>query len=180
MNKEFNLTHFREAQEKRVQEKKIWMLKKGWTDNKVSNGHLPECYNFIPQKSDIDNYLEVNVGSGTDVALKLMNLENETCVRYVFINSGSTYTIRNIPEGRYYLKLAYGKDWLSKIVNGQCKGKFIRNPLYESGEDLLDFNIIHKSNSYSIPSFSLHLDVVSTGISNSFNSSEISESEFNK
>jgi hypothetical protein len=27
MNKEFNLTHFREAQEKRVQEKKIWMLK---------------------------------------------------------------------------------------------------------------------------------------------------------
>ena len=81
---------------------------------------------------------------------------------------------------KYYLKIAYGKNWLSKVENGQCIGKFIRNPLYEKGEDIMDFTIQHSSEGYSIPSFRLELDVVSTGISNSFNSQNISESEFNQ
>ena len=109
-----------------------------------------------------------------------MNLNNEKCVRYVFINSGSTYTIKNIPEGRYYLKIAYGKNWLSKVENEQCIGKFILNPMYERGDDIMDFNIKHSAQGSSIPSFKLELDVVSSGITNSFNSQNISESEFNQ
>ena len=109
-----------------------------------------------------------------------MNIKTEKCIRYVFINSGTTYSIENIPEGMYYLKIAYGKDWLSKVENGQCVGKFIKNPLYEKGEDVLDFNIKRESNGRSIPSYQLSLDVVSSGISNSFNSQNISESDFNK
>jgi hypothetical protein len=50
------------------------------------------------KKSKINNYLEVHVGGGTDVAIKVMNLETDKCIRYVFINSGSTYKIKNIPE----------------------------------------------------------------------------------
>ena len=84
----------------------------------------------------MNNYLEVYVGSGTDVSIKIMNLNTDKCIRYVFINSGSSYTINNIPEGRYYLKIAYGKNWLSKVESGQCIGKFIRNPMYEKGEDI--------------------------------------------
>ena len=110
----------------------------------------------------------------------ILNLNTEKCVRYVFINSGSTYTIRNIPEGRYYLKIAYGKNWLSIVENGQCIGKFIRNPMYEKGEDIMDFNIKNTAQGYSIPSFKLELDVLSTGVNNSFNSKNISESEFNQ
>ena len=109
-----------------------------------------------------------------------MNLSTDKCVRYVFINSGSTYTIRNIPEGSYYLKIAYGKNWLSKVESGRCVGKFIRDPMYEKGEDIMDFNIQYTADGYSIPSFKLQLDVVSNSISNSFNSQNISESEFNK
>ena len=108
-----------------------------------------------------------------------MNLNTDKCVRYVFINSGSTYTIKNIPEGKYSLKIAYGKNWLSYVENGLCKGKFIQNPMYEKGKEIMDFNIQHSKNGYSIPSFKLKLDVLSTGTSNSFSSQNISESEFN-
>jgi len=52
--------------------------------------------------------------------------------------------------------------------------------MYEMGEDIMDFNVQRSETGYSIPSYTLELDVVSSGISNSFSSQNISESEFNK
>ena len=166
--------------EQKFQQEKDKLLAEGWQEQDISNGQLPNCYNFKPKIENIDNSLEVYVGSGTDVAIKVMNLQSDKCVRYVFINSGSTYSIRNIPEGKYYLKIAYGKNWLSKLENGQCIGKFLRNPMYEKGEDIMDFNIQYTTGGYSIPSFRLQLDVVSSDISNSFSSHNISENDFNQ
>ena len=165
--------------EQKYEQEKEKLISEGWQEQDIQNGQLPSCYNFKPKKGDVDNYLEVYVGSGTDVAIKVMNMNTEKCVRYVFINSGSRYTFRNIPEGSYYLKIAYGKNWLSKVENGQCIGQFIRNPMYEKGKDIMDFNIQYTNDGYRIPSFKLELDVVSSGISNSFKSQNISESEFN-
>jgi hypothetical protein len=155
------------------------LISEGWEDVEIQNGLFPSCYNFKPHTSSIKNYLEVTVGGGTDVAIKVMDANTDKCIRYVFVNSGSTYAIRNIPEGEYYLKIAYGKDWLSKVENGQCVGKFLRNPMYEKGDDRIDFTLQRTPNGYNIPSFKLELDVVSSGIDNSFNSANISESEFN-
>ena len=53
-------------------------------------------------------------------------------------------------------------------------------PMYKKGEDILDFNIQNSSVDYSIPSFKLEFDVISSGIYSSFNSQNISESEFNQ
>ena len=166
--------------EQKYEKEKEKLFAEGWQEQDVQNGQLPSCYNFKPKKSKVNNYLEVFVGSGTDVSIKVMNLSTDECVRYVFINSGSTYSIRNIPEGRYYLKIAYGKNWLSKVERGQCIGKFTLNATYEKGEEVMDFNIQHLTDGKSIPSFRLQLDVVSSNISNSFSSQNISESEFNK
>lgn len=168
------------TQEQRLQQKKKEMLATGWSDELLENGQLPACYNFVPERSDIKNYLEVQVGGGTDVAIKVMNAETHTCVRYVFIKSKSTYQIKNIPEGIYYLKIAYGKEWFSKIENDQCIGKFVRSPMYEKGDDLMDFNIEYSSTGHSIPSYQLRLDVVASDISSTFDSQNISEAEFNQ
>lgn len=155
------------------------LISDGWQELDIDNGQLSTCYNFKPQKGKIDNYLEIIVGGGTDVAVKVMNLKTGQCIRYVFINSGSTYKIKNIPEGQYYLKIAYGKNWLSKVINGQCIGKFIQNPMYEKGEDIFDYNLQYETDGYKIPSFRLSLDVIASDISNSFNFENISENEFN-
>lgn len=151
----------------------------GWEATDVENGQMASCYNFTPKRSKIDNNLHVTVGGGTDVVIKLMNLDTDKCIRYVFINSNSSYAIKNIPEGKYYLKIAYGKNWYSKIDNGKCIGKFTYNPLYEKGEDIMDFNFIHSYDGYQISSYELHLDVISSNTMNSFNSTNISEESFN-
>ncbi len=166
--------------EQKLELEKERLLSEGWETQELANGQFPSCYNFVPKKSDIDNYIEIHVGGGTDVAIKVMSFADEKCIRYVFINSGSMYKIRNIPEGLYYLKIAYGKEWYSKTLNGQCIGKFIRNPLYEKGEEILDFKLKYSDDGYSIPSYQLELDVISSNPSNTFNTQGISESEFNQ
>jgi hypothetical protein len=169
------------SQEELIQEQKEKLQSEGWEESELENGLMPACYNFKPRSDkSIDNDLEITVGGGTDVAVKLMNLNTETCVRYVFIRSGSAYSIRNIPEGKYYLKIAYGKDWYSKLENGQCIGRFLRNPLYEKGDDIMDYRISRTREGYSIPSFKISLDVVATDVQNELVTDNISEDEFNK
>ncbi len=166
--------------EQQLEQKRNELLAAGWEEKNIENGQLPVCYNFKPKRGKVENYLEVYVGSGTDVSIKVMNAETEKCVRFVFINSGTTYKITNIPQGIYYLKIAYGKNWFSKIENGQCVGKFLRNPMYEKGEDIMDFNLKYTDGGYSVPSFKLELDVIESDVSNSFNSQNISEEDFNR
>ena len=156
------------------------LMKDGWEEKEIQDGQLPNCYNFKPAYGNINNSLDVDVGGGTAVVIKVMNAQTDKCIRYVYINSKSSYSIKNIPPGKYNLKIAYGKNWLSKVENGKCVGKFIRNPLYQEGTEIMDFNIVYNENGYSIPSFSLKLDVVSDDFSNSFKSEAISEDEFNK
>lgn len=162
-----------------LEQKKSELINNGWSEAEYKNGQLPSCYNFIPKKGNINNKLQVSVGGGTDVAIKVMNNKTEKCVRYVFINSRTTYEITNIPEGIYYLKIAYGREWYSKIENGKCIGKFLRSPMYEKGSNIMDFNIQRTYDGYNIPSFQLQLDVISTNSQNTFDSKNISENEFN-
>jgi len=138
----------------------------------------------------LDNQLRVTVGGGTDVVIKVMQASTDMCIRYVYVKSRSTYSIRNIPQGTYYLKIAYGKRWVEKKEAGMCIGKFASSPLYEKGEDILDFRTRSTGISYEngqrfenfeIPSFEIQLDVVTTGFSsNNLNTDGISEAEFNQ
>jgi hypothetical protein len=152
----------------------------GWKEESIQNGNLPTCYNFVPKRGDVENSLDVYVGGGTDIALKLMDSKSGKCVRYVFINSGSSYILRNIPEGNYFVKIAYGKNWISKLVDGNCTGQFLKNPMYKRGSESFDYHVIRKSTRYSIPSYQLKLDVISIDSEDSFSSTGISQDEFNQ
>lgn len=165
----------------------------GWEKKNYQSGVTPDCENVTPKHDyDIDNYLRINVGTGTDVVVKLMKEGdyNDECIRIVYVRSGETYDMKNIPQGRYYLKIAYGKDYRKKVVDGTCLVKFMKNALYEKGTEILDFNLIQKPDerignnvykNWDVPSFELLLDVYQTyGSTNSFKASNISEEEFNK
>ena len=146
----------------------------------VSNGELTGCNEIKPKYNrNLDNKLLITVGSNASVAVKLINKANEKCIRYVFINKNTTYSIRNIPEGKYYLKIAYGDDW--SIMNEQpnCTGRFTKNTLFEKGEETLDYNLVYSGNNYQVPSFSLKLDVIiSEDRMNTFNTDKINENDF--
>ena len=152
----------------------------GWEKISLSSGDKPDCSNFSPEiDSTIDNYLKVIIGQHADVVLKLMNHKTGKCIRYVYIKRKEITYLRNIPQGVYYLKIAFGKDWRQKIEGDQCIGKFMIDPIYQKGEESLDFNIIETENGYQVPYYELFLDVTySEG--NEFHTDDISESEFNK
>ena len=160
-----------------------------WDEKNYETGSSPGCYNFTPRyNKSLNNRLEISVGSHTDVALKLISFSTGKCIRYVFIRSGDVYNIKNIPQGKYYLKIAYGKDWRQKIINGKCVGKFVSNALYKKGDEILDFNKVYEGiqtednnsyKSYKVPSYSLKLDVSDTDFSDKFETDIISEDEFN-
>jgi len=150
----------------------------GYAPDAPGTGKLPKCYNFTPRVGKLDNYLTVSAGGGTDVALKLVSTRTQKAIRYIFIHSNESYTIRNIPQGHYYTKIAYGHDWYSKSENGKCKGKFARDAHYESGEEM-NFNVEDAYNGYTVPSYTLQLDMVSSSPVNTFDSQSISEDEFN-
>jgi hypothetical protein len=161
-----------------------------WDKVEMNNGISPECFNFAPKYDyKIDNKLQVSVSSKTDVVIKLINYITGKCIRYVYIRNGTTFNITNIPQGKYYTKIAYGTDWRQKIVNGQCIGKFTNDPLYKKGENILDFNKIylgivqegeHSYKNYDIPSYSLSLDIISTNRTNELETNTISEDDFNE
>jgi len=164
----------------------------GWEETNYRSGTAPYCENIIPKYDyDLDNYLRVHVGSGTDVVIKLIKISSykDECIRIVYIRSLDTYEVKNIPEGRYYLKIAYGKDYRQKIVDNLCYVKFMKNAMYKKGLEILDYNIIKEPDTrvgnnvyenWNVPSFELSLDVIETNcISQNFKSKDISEEEFN-
>lgn len=154
-----------------------------WEKKSYKSGTTPDCENISPEYDyEIDNYLKIQVGYNTDVVVKLMQKSQteDKCIRVVYINSGDTYYVKNIPEGLYYLKIAYGKDYRQTIVNKKCKIKFIKNPIYEMGDNLLDFNIVKTNEGISIPYFELSLDVITTTeTGKEFKTGNISEDQFN-
>ncbi|QEM07642.1 tetratricopeptide repeat protein [Mucilaginibacter rubeus] len=146
----------------------------------VPDGEIAGCNGIrYRYNRELNNRLLITVGGNACVAVKLINFITNKCIRYVFINKNSTYSIKNIPEGKYYLKIAYGDDW--SIMGGQsnCIGRFTRNSIFEKGQDILDYNILHEGRRYQIPSFSLKLNIDTTGINNNtFNTNKINETDF--
>jgi hypothetical protein len=165
----------------------------GWDKLNSTSGTTPDCENITPQYDlNIDNFLKINVGSSTDVIVKLMKIgiSDDECIRIVYIRSGDPYNIKNIPEGKYYLKIAYGNDYRKKIEGSTCIVKFMQNAHYEKSSNVLDFYKIRKPNehignnvyeSWDVPSFELSLDlIIVKGANKEFKSNDISELEFNK
>lgn len=147
----------------------------------MQTGQIPGCYQFRQvSENELDNFLKVNVGGDADVVLKLINNSSDECIRYVYISTGDTYFIRNIPAGVYYIKIAFGKDWAESKQLSNCTAKFLIDNVYQIGNDLFDFNPVKNYNGIQIPSYELILKTYSSNRANEFNAENISEEEFNK
>lgn len=126
------------------------------------------------------NYLRIKVGNNTDAVVKLIHkTDKEKCIRFVYIRAGQQYDVVNIPTGRYYVKIAYGKDWEFTSKNG-CEGGFKTNALYKKGKQFFDFKKIKTKEGYQIANFELSLDMqVEEGTNNSMKNLAITQEQFN-
>ena len=93
-----------------------------------ANGNIIDCHKVHPQYDyKIDNELEITVGNNANAAIKMINETTQKCIRYVYIGKNSAYKIKNIPQGRYYLKIAYGDEWGRKEEESPCANRFVTN-----------------------------------------------------
>ncbi|WP_024770843.1 SH3 domain-containing protein [Aquimarina macrocephali] len=139
-----------------------------WEKKTYKSGATPKSFNF-KGKFDykLDNYLKIKVGKNTEVVVKMYKMgktkADDQLVRVTFINSNSTQFIRNVPEGEYYLKIAYGKQWAETTKDGKKFGTFTKNALYEHSQQILDFNTVKTSKGINVPSYNLALDLLPSG-----------------
>ena len=163
---------------------------KDWEKQHASTGDNPACDNISPQYNyDIDNELLIKVGNKSDAVVKLMN-SADNCIRIAFIQAGDRFSMKHIPEGIYYLKIAYGKDFRKYTSNGKCIVKFMVDAVYKKSSQNLnyykskqpttiegDYEVSH----WNIPSFDLELNVEYTKDSfKTFQASKTTELDFNR
>jgi len=157
-----------------------------WDETEYETGETPQCLNIVPEFDyEIDNHLTIkNEGSETEAVVKLIRIDTpsgngeEVTYRIAFIKAGDNHDMKNIPKGKYYLKIAYGQDWKETNIDGKCTGKFTKNPQYEKGDDIVDFSPVRTSDGVELPSYELSLDVEHNG-GNGLSTDDISEDEFN-
>ncbi len=157
-----------------------------WEKKTYKSGATPKSFSF-KGKFDykLDNYLKIKVGKNTEVVVKMYKMgdtpKDDQLVRVTYINSNTTQFIRNVPEGEYFLKIAYGKDWRENIVDGKKYGTFTKNALYEKSEQILNFNTVKTSKGINVPSYNLSLDLLPSGGGYSTSGQDdISEKAFNE
>lgn len=163
-----------------------------WKKVDAITGDNFNCENIQPKyDTAIDNELIINVGNNSDAVVKLMNYAG-ICSRISYIRAGDRYTMKNIPLGDYYLKIAYGKEFRKFTQDNQCIVKFLRDPVYKKGSQNLAFRKIKKANKiigdkeysdWDISYFELALNVQftsGTGKGDTLGSEKISENDFNQ
>lgn len=145
-------------------------------------GEKPNCV-LSAEKYDykIENFLKIVVGRNTNVIVKIHNSVNDECTRSVFINAGESCEIKYIPEGVYYLKIAFGNFWMEKkLADNKCDGKFQQDVYYKKGEKLLDFYTVKTETGLKIPNYELKLEIYKYNKKNEYKSTQITAEEFFK
>ena len=160
------------------------MMDDGWMELVLPSSDMHACYEYSNEKGTIENFMEIKVGDGTDLTLRLLDAETNNCIRYVYIRKNDTYKLTNIPLGNYKIKYATGFGWFGKYENNICKGKFVMSPEYHLTEDILEFKldtIVDGDSRYT--EFSTYTYFFNVNSNNTdakpFDTKSISEEEFN-
>lgn len=153
------------------------LIDEGWYFPKDKpSGELSKEYGVKNKYGQQDNYFDIQIGTGCDVAVKIVDASTDKSIRYVYVPENTTENIQMIPQGKYYLKLAYGNDWMEfDNGDGSLSGKFTRNVSYDKSIDIFDFG---KKNSSSIVSYVLQINIDNSQLHNNFETVSISEADF--
>lgn len=151
------------------------LINKGWLMNSPQEGDMPEEYGITATTGILDNYFDIELGGELDMAVKIIDVESDQAIRYVYVPAGSTTTVNELPTGIYYLKITYGKDWMYTNENGKVIGKFTKETSYEQSTTTFDFGA---KNTLEAKYYSLKIHIKHDPRYESFSTVEISEQEF--
>lgn len=136
---------------------------------------MTEAFGYKPVFGMQDNYFDIAIGEGFDIAVKIVDAHTGQCIRYLYVAGGTTTTAHEIPQGDYFLKIAYGQDWMELRTDTATYGKFTRNATYEQSREAFSFGA---KNSQAQVSYRLEIHIEESRLANNFATRHISEAEF--
>lgn len=151
------------------------LIDEGWEMHTPNNGEFSVKYGVKPVKGIFDNFFDIEMGEGGNMAIKVVDAETNATIRYVYVSENSKTTITEIPAGSYYLKLAFGYDWMDYDMGNIIRGKFTKNAYYQMSDEVFSFGAINTMNPMSIR-LKIHTD--NDPNYTSFSTSMISEDQF--
>ena len=131
------------------------LIKEGWEFESPQGGELGDEYGVKPIYGVHDNYFDITIGEGCSVAIKIMDVTSGKCIRYVYVPENETVTVTEIPQGQYFLKLAYGKDWMIHNADSVTYGKFTKKAFFEKSTESYNFG---KKNTGDFVNYSLKIN----------------------
>ena len=150
------------------------LLEQGWYLAAHKGEEFDERMGVKPIHGTQDNYFDIEVGDGLDIAIKIVDAETDKCIRYVYAPQNEVTTINDIPQGRYYVKIAYGNDWMEFVNTDVIYGKFTRNVFFEKS-NVFDYG---KKNSLEDANYRMSINKKNGIVSKNFSTMIISEEEF--
>jgi hypothetical protein len=154
------------------------LLDEGWfSTNENKSRDISSEYGITPIYGIHDNYFDIKMGVGSNLALKIIDLSKNKCIRYIYVQENSEFTISQIPQGKYKLLIAYGTNWMTLQRSNGNVGKFADNVYYEQSVDVFDFG---KKNSKDVVNYllTINVDIHENLHATNFHAEEISEEEF--
>lgn len=120
--------------------------------------------------------------SNDDVVVKLCRVSDGVCIRMVYVRHGSSFTMRGIPKGDYFLKVGSGLDLRKRIdKEGNCLIVFAEGGKYRRTTTTFDFyREYYGDGSYSDPTWEYKIYITRNKDVPNVDSKEISLDEFNE
>ncbi len=126
-----------------------------WSNLQLSTGMSTPCQTTEGSyDASMDNFLRVLGSKHSDMYVKLINKNTDIVVREVFIKSGTSFNIRNIPQEEYYVKIAYGKN---PQTDENCQFKFEQELGFEQPSHVFNYYNRLATRGLVIPCYELNL-----------------------
>ncbi len=116
------------------------------------------------------NSLVVNNSDQADVLVLLVNNDTHETIRNEFVSSGNLYRMNNLPDGRFFLRLYFGRNWNpgKAFEEAGVKGRFDNEIAFLEkyrGKDLLVMRSNASANKFSYSTYEIKLfpDDTATG-----------------
>jgi hypothetical protein len=148
------------------------IIESQYRGNQLANGSSPlnEC--FGRGIYDGNAILTVKNGGNSDAIVCLYSVDYNKTIRNEYVKINTDFTMTNIPQGYYKIRVLYGNDWNPELVNNcGTKGNFERD-IYFSEFDRTEY-FEDSSQGYTIATITLY--TVSGG---NTTSSSINQSTF--
>ncbi|MCX6156927.1 MAG: hypothetical protein NTY74_02995 [Ignavibacteriae bacterium] len=146
---------------------------------RLKTGATPYNSYFSSIRSDKGSYCRLTLINETeeDALISLVRNTTDKVIRCVYVRSNDKYTLKNVPTGKYYMKVYKGTAWSNEktFKSNQIKGGFKFHEDFAKFNTAVDIEQYKTSKGLSYSSGDWTLYTITTTSSYGFNSSTSSD-----